>query len=111
MDFRFMHRFREGLRFAAKATVRIWAIGGGLSFASIAFGDCGSPSGAVQVVAVDERLDIALADGRLVRLGGLDMPAPERGDPEIARKARDFLVARLVGREAELDLLVTRSSA
>jgi endonuclease YncB( thermonuclease family) len=35
------------------------------------------------------------------------MPAPERGDPEIARKARDFLVARLVGREAELDLLAS----
>ncbi len=107
MDFRFAHRFRERLRFAAKATVRIGAIGAGLGFASFAFGDCGSPAGAVQVVAVDERLDIALADGRLVRLGGLDMPAPERGDPEIARKARDFLMARLVGREAELDLLAS----
>jgi endonuclease YncB( thermonuclease family) len=107
MDFRFAHRFRERLRFAAKATVRIGAIGAGLGFASFAFGECGSPAGAVQVVAVDERLDIALADGRLVRLGGLDMPAPERGDPDLARKARDFLVARLVGRKAELDLLAS----
>jgi endonuclease YncB( thermonuclease family) len=107
MDFRSAHRFRGRLRFAAKATVRIGVIGAGLGFASCAFGDCGSRAGAVQVVAVDERLDIALADGRLVRLGGLDMPAPQRGDPEIARKARDFLIARLVGREAELDLLAS----
>ena len=105
MDFRSEHRFPERMRSAVKATVRIAVIGGGLGFAPFAFGDCGSSAGAVQVVAVDERLDIALADGRLVRLGGLDMPSPARGDPEIARRARDFLVARLVGREAELDLL------
>ena len=80
-------------------------IGAALGLASPAFADCGSPAGAVEVVAVDERLDIALADGRLVRLGGLDTPEPERGDPETARAARDFLAGRLVGREVELDLL------
>jgi endonuclease YncB( thermonuclease family) len=107
MDFRSAHRFRERLRLAAKAAAGIGAIGAGLGFAFPSFGECGSPSGAVRVVAVDERLDIALADGRLVRLGGLDMPAPERGDPQIAGRARDFLSARLVGREAELDLLAS----
>ncbi len=106
MDFRSTHRFRERLRrTAAGADVWLVLIGAGVGFASPALGDCGSPAGAVQVVAVDERLDIALADGRLVRLGGLDTPEPERGDPETARAARDFLAARLVGREAELDLL------
>jgi endonuclease YncB( thermonuclease family) len=54
------------------------------------------------VVGVDERLDIALGDGRIVRLGGLDAPNPERGPPEIANGARDFLSGRLLGQEVEL---------
>ncbi len=106
MDFCSAHRFRERLwRFAVQADVLLGLLCAGLGFASPAFGGCGSPAGAVQVVAVDERLDIALADGRLVRLAGLDMPGPERGDPATARAARDFLARRLVGGEAELDLL------
>ncbi len=107
MDSNSAHRLRERLRpFASGAGVWLVVIGGALGFISPAFGGCGSPAGAVQVVAVDERLDIVLADGRLVRLGGLDMPAPERGDPRTARMVRDFLNARLVGREVELDLFV-----
>ena len=106
MDLRSAHRFREPLRRFAGVYVWLGLIDAGLGFASPALADCGSPAGTVQVVAVDERLDIALADGRLVRLGGLDTPRPERGDQQTARAARDFLAARLVGREAELDLLV-----
>jgi len=73
-------------------------------FSAAASAGCGSPAGTVRVVAVDERLDIALADGRLVRLAGLDLPKPERGDPETSRAARDFLAARLLGRTVELGL-------
>jgi hypothetical protein len=32
---------------------------------------CGRAAGRVQAVSVDERLDIALSDGRIVRLGGI----------------------------------------
>ena len=91
MDFSAVHRFCEQLRRCPGACVSLGLIGAALGLASPAFADCGSPAGAVEVVAVDERLDIALADGRLVRLGGLDTPEPERGDPETARAARDFL--------------------
>ncbi len=76
-----------------------------LSLTGPAFAACGSPAGTARVVAVDERLNVALQDGRLVRLGGVDAPDPERGAPETAKAARDFLAARLVGREAELSLL------
>src|SRR5258708_1911813 len=63
---------------------------------------CGRPAGHVQVVNVDQRLDIELSDGRIVRLGGLDMPNAERGAPEIANGARAFLSDRLTGRGADL---------
>jgi endonuclease YncB( thermonuclease family) len=59
----------------------------------------------VQAVSVDERLDIGLSDGRTVRLGGLDAPSADRGAPEIAKAARDFLSKRLLGRDADLVLL------
>ena len=42
------------------------------------------PSGTGQVVAVDERLDIALQDGRLVRLAGLEAFDPMRVSSETA---------------------------
>ena len=65
------------------------------------FAGCGSPGGRVRVVGVDQRLDIALSDGRTVRLGGLDAPSADRGAPEIAGAAQDFLRRRLLGRGAE----------
>ena len=62
---------------------------------------CGRPAGQVEPVGVDQRLDIALRDGRIVRLGGLDLPGADRAPPEVAA-ARDLLSRRLIGREAEL---------
>ena len=69
------------------------------------FAACGLPGGRVQAVGVDERLDIALSDGRTVRLGGLDAPSADRGAREIAGAAQDFLKRRLLGREADLIVL------
>jgi endonuclease YncB( thermonuclease family) len=73
--------------------------------ASPCLGACGRPAGRVEAVSVDERLDIELSDGRIVRLGGLDAPNADRGAPEILRDAREFLGERLLGRDADLILL------
>jgi endonuclease YncB( thermonuclease family) len=78
-----------------------------LAFVLPALAGCGTPSGRVRVVDVGERFDLALEDGRIVRLGGLDMPNPSRGSPETARAARQFLAARVVGRETEIDLIAS----
>ena len=69
------------------------------------FAACGRAGGRVQAVSVDERLDVELSDGRIVRLGGLDAPNAERGAPEVANAAREFLSERLLGRDADLLLL------
>ena len=71
-----------------------------------AHADCGTPSGIVRVAGVDERLDIALADGRLIRLAGLDPPNPVRAGAT-AEAARKFLAAELTDREVELRLLAS----
>ena len=109
MDSCSVHRPRKRLPRPARAA-GFWLGFMGVLFGSAApaSGDCGSPAGTVRVVAVDERLDIALSDGRLVRLGGLDLPQADRGDPDTARAARDFLAALLVGRTAELDLFAKK---
>jgi len=78
-----------------------------LAWALPAQAACGAPAGLVRVAEVDERLDVALADGRLVKLAGLDLPTPSRGARATAEEARRFLVERLTGREAEIDLLST----
>jgi nuclease-like protein len=85
-----------------------------LSLACLAIGaaagaqaDCGTPSGTGRVVAVDERLDIALQDGRLVRLAGLEGFSPTRVSPETAGAARRFLTEYLLGHEVELKLLAS----
>jgi endonuclease YncB( thermonuclease family) len=66
------------------------------------FAACGRPGGRVQPVSVDQRLDIALSDGRTVRLGGLDVPNADRAAPGMASAAHDFLTRRLAGHEADL---------
>jgi endonuclease YncB( thermonuclease family) len=66
---------------------------------------CGAAAGIVQATAVDERGEIALADGRRLRLAGLDLPLPSRGDPALAASARALLAGLVVGREAALSLV------
>jgi endonuclease YncB( thermonuclease family) len=102
MDFGLAHCLRQ--QFARLiAGVTCLAIGA----AARAQADCGTPSGTGRVVAIDERLDIALQDGRLVRLAGLEAFNPTRVSPETAGAARQFLTERLLGREVELKLLAS----
>ncbi len=102
MNFRSAHRSRALFygrrRRLCAACAALWAI----SLASPGLAGCGRPGGRVQVVRVDERLDIELSDGKIVRLGGLDGPNAQRGSPEIANIARDFLSERLLGGDADL---------
>ena len=101
MNFRFAHRGQASLHRAARLRGACAALAA-VALASPCLAACGRPAGRVQAVSVDERLDIELADGRIVRLGGLDAPNAQRGAPEIARAARDFLSERVLGRETEL---------
>ncbi|HEY3623880.1 MAG TPA: thermonuclease family protein [Roseiarcus sp.] len=102
MNFRFAHRspasFCHTRRRLSGACAALSAIV--LAFPCLAA--CGRPAGRVEAVGVDERLDIELSDGRIVRLGGLDAPTAESGAPEIAKGAREFLSQRLLGRDADL---------
>jgi len=66
---------------------------------------CGSAAGTVRVAAVDARGEIGLADGRTLRLAGLDVPQPSRGDPGLAAAAGALLTARLAGRDLALSLV------
>jgi endonuclease YncB( thermonuclease family) len=102
MNFRFAHRDRAAFRRAAGRLRGAWAALAAVIVASPCFAACGRPAGRVEAVAVDERLDIELSDGRIVRLGGLDAPNAERGAPDIANGAREFLSERLLGRDADL---------
>jgi endonuclease YncB( thermonuclease family) len=106
MNFRSAHRRRAWItRLGAVRLCGACAALPVLVVAAPCFATCGLPAGRVQAVNVDERLDVALSDGRTVRFGGLDEPSMGRGAPEIANAAQDFLKRRLLGREAELIVL------
>jgi endonuclease YncB( thermonuclease family) len=66
---------------------------------------CGRAAGSVEVVAVDDRLDLELTDGRSLRLGGLDTPSRDRGSSPLFEAARGALVALLAGKPAQLLLI------
>ena len=104
MNFRFAHRSGASVSRARRLCGACAALAA-VVLASPSLAACGRPGGRVHAVSVDERLDIGLSDGRTVRLGGLDAPNADRGAPEIAKAARDFLSERLVGRGADLILL------
>jgi endonuclease YncB( thermonuclease family) len=101
MNFRFAHRSRASFADARRGPRAAWMALSAILLASPSLAACGRPAGRVQAVSVDERLDIELGDGRIVRLGGLDIPNAERA-PETANSAREFLGARLLGRDADL---------
>jgi micrococcal nuclease len=108
MDLAFAHRlWRQIVRASAGLAVRLGVACLALGSGARAHADCGAPSGSGRVVAVDERLDIRIEDGRIVRLAGLEAPDPARASPETSEAARKFLADRLVGREVELELLAS----
>jgi endonuclease YncB( thermonuclease family) len=57
------------------------------------------------VASVEDRLEIALADGRRVRLAGLDIPDAARGDPATAAATLAIVRPWLSGREVGIRLL------
>jgi hypothetical protein len=76
MNFCSAHRsralFYHHRRRVCAAYAALWAI----IIASPCLADCGRPAGRVEAFAVDERLDIELNDGRIVRLGGAGWTRP-----------------------------------
>jgi endonuclease YncB( thermonuclease family) len=102
MNFRFAHRSRASFRHATRRLRSACVALSAVVLASPCLAACGRAAGRVEAVGVDERLDIELSDGRIVRLGGLDAPSAERGAPQIANAAREFLSERLLGRDADL---------
>jgi endonuclease YncB( thermonuclease family) len=100
MNFRFAHGARGSL--SANNPLLCGACLALLAIASPCLAACGRVAGRAQVASVDERLDIELADGRTVRLGGLDAPNADHGASEIANKAREFLGERLLSREVDV---------
>jgi len=88
----------------ARAGVALGALlalaGGGASVAA-----CGIAASSAKVVAVTERAEFRLDDGRLVRLAGLDIP---RGGFDAAAAARARLTDRWTGRTVAVALLATR---
>ena len=83
----------------------LWFVGPARAEASCSAADGERAS----VSSITERGEIVLADGRVARLAGLDIPDPSRGDPESAANARAWLSSRLVGHEADLRVLAART--
>jgi endonuclease YncB( thermonuclease family) len=102
MNFRFAHRSRTSFHHARRRLRGACVALSTIVLACPCLAACGRPAGRVQAVSVDERLDIELTDGRIVRFGGLDAPNAERGAPELAKVAREFLSERLLGPDADL---------
>ncbi len=99
MNLRFAHRGRASISRVKK--LRGFAALAAIFLVSPCLAACGRAAGRVEAVSVDERLDIALRDGRIVRLGGLDTPNASHGAPETSNSAREFL-GQLLGRGADL---------
>src|SRR5271154_6084252 len=104
MNSRFAHRARASRHRARRRLCGACAALLAIVLACPCLAACGRPDGRGQAGSVDERLDIALSDGRIVRLGGGGAPTAERGAPEIAKVAREFL-QRLLGGHTDLILL------
>src|SRR5258707_4085282 len=97
MNFRFAHRSRASFADARRGPRAAWMALSAILLASPSLAACGPPAGRVQPGSVDERPDIELGDGRILRLGGLDI-ANAQHPPETANSGREFLGSRLLRR-------------
>ncbi len=61
-----------------------------------------------EVRSVDERLDLTLSDGTVLKLAGIDPPAPTPDDPALDQTARARLSGWLAGREIRFRALADR---
>ncbi len=66
---------------------------------------CVTPAEIVRVAAVVDDGDVALEDGRTLRLAGLDLARATPTNPGLGETARAALADRLVGREAAVAIL------
>jgi endonuclease YncB( thermonuclease family) len=66
------------------------------------------PAARGEVRAIDDRLDLTLTDGTVLKLAGVEPPAPTPDDPALDQKARARLEAWLVGREIRFVALDNR---
>jgi endonuclease YncB( thermonuclease family) len=67
------------------------------------------PSVRAEVRAIDDRLDLTLTDGTVLKLAGIDPPVPTPDDPALDQAARMRLSAWLVGREIRFRALDDRN--
>src|SRR5262245_59259770 len=96
-----LSRVRTDRRSTALASVSILlALPDGLSHAQQLYPLEGTASG--QVAAVDERLDLTLADGTRLKIAGIDPVRPTPDDPERDAKAREDLAGWLLGQDVEI---------
>src|SRR5260370_5009498 len=108
MNLRLAHRLWErSARSGAATGLRLGFSCLAVGFVARAYGECGTPSGTTLALGVDERLNVNMQDGRIVRLAGLDAPDPTGVGAQNAEAARQFLADRLVGRNVQLNLLAS----
>jgi endonuclease YncB( thermonuclease family) len=60
------------------------------------------------VTSIDDRLELTLADGRLLRIGGLEAAAPTPGDADLGARGHDWLAAWLEQQDILYELLDAR---
>ncbi len=60
------------------------------------------------VAAIDERLELTLADGRVLRIAGVEAAGPTPNDPDLGMRARDWLAAWLESRDISYQALDAR---
>jgi endonuclease YncB( thermonuclease family) len=60
------------------------------------------------VTCVNDRLELVLADGRVLRLAGIEAPGPTPTDPDLSARGRDWLRAWLENQDILFELFDPR---
>jgi hypothetical protein len=98
-------------RYVLPAVFLMWQglLSGAFAKEAMAKDACALKDGSHAIVsAVDERLDLTLADGRVLRIAGLEAAGPTPDDPDLGLHARDWLAAWLENRDIAYEALDTR---